>query len=95
VAVGQGPRPNIARETRALAREIGLAPCTKPIESPLSNRIAEAFVKAFKRDYARVSRRPDAAAVLRRLDRWHCAHLAGSVAGRALFLYKYNDPKYT
>ena len=30
----------------------------------------EAFVKTFKRDYARVSPRPDAASVLRRLDGW-------------------------
>jgi len=58
--------------TRALAREIGLAPCTTPIESPQSNGIAEAFVKALKRDYPRVSPRPDTAAVLRQLDRRHC-----------------------
>ena len=32
--------------------------------------MAEAFVKTFKRDYARVSPRPDAASVLRRLDGW-------------------------
>lgn len=66
--------PCIAGETRKLAREIGLAPCTTPIESPQSNGMAEAFVKTFKRDYARVSPRPDAASALRQLDGWfaHC-----------------------
>jgi hypothetical protein len=34
------------------------------------NGMAEAFVKTIKRDYARVSRRPDAASVLRQLDCW-------------------------
>jgi putative transposase len=62
--------PYIAGETRKLAREIGLLPCTTPIESPQSNGMAEAFVKTFKRDYARVRPRPDAAAVLRQLDAW-------------------------
>ena len=32
--------------------------------------MAEAFVKTFKRDYARVSAKPDAASVLRQLDSW-------------------------
>ena len=32
--------------------------------------MAEAFVKTFKRDYARVNPRPDAASVLRRLESW-------------------------
>lgn len=62
--------PYTARETRALARDIGLKPCTTPIESPQSNGMAEAFVKTIKRDYARVSARPDAASVLRQLDSW-------------------------
>jgi putative transposase len=60
--------PYIARETRALARAIGLVPCTTPIESPQSNGMAEAFVKTLKRDYARVNARPDAASVLRHSD---------------------------
>jgi hypothetical protein len=34
------------------------------------NGMAEAFVKTLKRDYARVSPRPDAASVLRQLDGW-------------------------
>jgi putative transposase len=62
--------PYTARETRRLGREIGLRPCTTPIESPQSNGMAEAFVKTLKRDYARVSPCPDAASVLRQLDGW-------------------------
>jgi putative transposase len=62
--------PYTAGETRALARNIGLVPCTTPIESPQSNGMAEAFVKTVKRDYARVSAKPDAASVLRQLDSW-------------------------
>jgi len=62
--------PYTAGETRALAREIGLVPCTTPIQSPQSNGMAEAFVKTIKRDYARVSSKPDAASVLRQLDSW-------------------------
>ena len=52
--------PYTARETRPRAREIGVVPCTTPIESPQSNGMAEAFVKTLKRDYARVNPRPDA-----------------------------------
>jgi putative transposase len=62
--------PYPARETRALARDIGLVPCTTPIQSPQSNGMAEAFVKLIKRDYARVSPKPDAASVLRQFDAW-------------------------
>ena len=62
--------PYTARETRKLARDIGLVPRTTPIESPQSNGMAEAFVKTLKRDYARVNPCPDAATVLRQLDGW-------------------------
>jgi putative transposase len=48
-----------------MAREIGLMPRTTPIESPQSNGMTEAFVKKFKRYYARISPCPDAATVLR------------------------------
>src|SRR5262249_27221334 len=41
-----------------------------PVRSPESNGIAEAFVKTFKRDYARIHPLPDAATVLRQIARW-------------------------
>lgn len=56
-----------ARETRRFAAAIGLATCTTPIESPQSNGTAEAFVRTLKRDYVRVSPKPDAETVLRQL----------------------------
>jgi putative transposase len=62
--------PDTARETRKLARDIGLVPRTNPIESPRSNGMAEAFVKTLKRHYARVNPCSDAATVLRQLDGW-------------------------
>src|SRR5262245_35362820 len=51
--------PYSAGETRALARDIGLSACTAPIQSPQSNGETEALVKTIKRDYARVSAKPD------------------------------------
>jgi transposase InsO family protein len=66
--VSDNGSPYIAGETRSLARDLGLVPCTTPIESLQSNGMAEAFVKLIKRDYARVNPRPDAASVLRELD---------------------------
>ena len=66
MAVGQR-QPYIARETRRFARDIGLVPCTTPMESPQSNGMAEAFVRTLKRDYARVCPVPDAETVLRQL----------------------------
>jgi putative transposase len=62
--------PYTAHETRKFARGIGLVPRTTPIQSPQSNGMAEALVKTIKRDYARVSARPDAASVLRQLNCW-------------------------
>jgi hypothetical protein len=38
--------------------------------SPQSNGMAEAFVRTIKRDYVRVSPRPDAESVLRQLPAW-------------------------
>jgi len=64
VAIGQR-LAYTAAETRILARYIGLVPCTTAIQSPQSNGMAEALVNTFKRDYARVSAKPDAASVLR------------------------------
>jgi putative transposase len=60
----------IAGETRSFAREIGLEPRTTPIESPQSNGMAEAFVRTIKRDYVRVSARPNAETVMRQLSTW-------------------------
>ena len=60
----------IAGDTRRFARDIGLEPRTTPIESPQSNGMAEAFVRTIKRDYVRVSPRPNAQAVLRQLPSW-------------------------
>jgi putative transposase len=60
----------IAGDTRRFARNIGLEPRTTPIESPQSNGMAEAFVRTIKRDYVRVSPRPNAEAVLRQLPSW-------------------------
>jgi putative transposase len=59
-----------AGDTRSFARDIGLEPRTTPIESPQSNGMAEAFVRTIKRDYVRVSPRPDAETVMRQLSSW-------------------------
>ena len=45
-------------------------PCFTPVESPESNGMAEAFVKAFKRDYVRISSIPDAATAMALIDTW-------------------------
>src|SRR5215203_1057856 len=60
----------LARETRRFARDVGLVPCTTPLESPQSNGMAEAFVRTLKRDYVRLSPVPDAESVLRQLPGW-------------------------
>ena len=44
--------------------------CFTPVRSPESNGIAEAFVKTFKRDYARLSILPDAETVIALLPAW-------------------------
>ncbi|QJU56959.1 IS3 family transposase [Sphingomonas sp. AP4-R1] len=59
-----------ARNTRAFARDIGLVPRTTPVSSPQSNGMAEAFVRTLKRDYVRVSPRPDAQTVIEQLPGW-------------------------
>lgn len=59
-----------AHETVALARSIGLIPCTTPVQSPESNGMAEGFVKTFKRDYVFVNDRPDASTVMQALAGW-------------------------
>jgi putative transposase len=60
----------VARDTRAFARDIGIEPKTTPLQSPQSNGMAEAFVRTFKRDYARVNEIPDAQTVLSKLPSW-------------------------
>ncbi|SEN12214.1 Integrase core domain-containing protein [Sphingomonas gellani] len=59
-----------ARDTRTFARGIGLLPLTTPLSSPQSNGVAEAFVRTLKRDYVRVSPRPDAHTVIAQLPDW-------------------------
>ena len=41
------------RSRRTQREALGLPLCFTPVRSPESNGIAEAFVKTFKRDYAR------------------------------------------
>ncbi|MBP2568548.1 transposase InsO family protein [Agrobacterium tumefaciens] len=60
----------IARDTTSLLREIGMEPCTTPVQSPQSNGMAEVFVKAFKRDYVSVNPTPDAETVMAQLPVW-------------------------
>lgn len=59
-----------AHDTRAFARDIGLIPRTTPVSSPQSNGMAEAFVRTLKRDYIRVSPKPDAKTVIEQLPAW-------------------------
>jgi transposase InsO family protein len=54
----------IAKDTLDTAMALGLQLCFTPVRSPESNGIAEAFVKTFRRDYARLSILPDAATVI-------------------------------
>ena len=56
-----------AKETLDFAAALGLVPGFTPVHSPESNGMAEAFVKTFKRDYARVHHLADAATVLRQI----------------------------
>jgi putative transposase len=60
----------IANETKSFARQLGLEPRTTPVTSPQSNGMAEAFVRTFKRDYARVNPMPDAPTVIQSLPVW-------------------------
>lgn len=59
-----------AKQTLDFAAALGLVPCFTPVHSPESNGTAEAFVKTFKRDYARVHPLPDATSVLRQIAGW-------------------------
>jgi hypothetical protein len=66
-------RPITARyvaNTLDIATALGLKLYFTPVRSPESNGIAEAFVKTFGRDYARLSILPDAATVITLLPDW-------------------------
>src|SRR5580704_14286590 len=60
----------IAKDTLDTATALGLQLCFTPVRSPESNGLAEAFVKTFKRDYARLSILPDAKTVIALLPAW-------------------------
>ena len=60
----------IAKDTLDTATALGLKLCFTPVRSPKSNGIAEAFVKTFKRDYARLSILPDAETLIALLPAW-------------------------
>jgi putative transposase len=60
----------IAKDTRDTAAALGLQLCFTPVRSPQSNGIAEAFVKTFRRDYARLAILPDVATLLPLLPAW-------------------------
>ncbi|MGA7346225.1 MAG: IS3 family transposase [Pseudolabrys sp.] len=60
----------IAKDTLDTATALGLKLCFTPVRSPESNGIAEAFVKTFKRDYARLSILPDAETIIALLPAW-------------------------
>jgi transposase InsO family protein len=51
--------PYTAAETIEFATALNLVACFTPVRSPESNGVCEAFVKTFKRDYARVNPRPE------------------------------------
>jgi putative transposase len=59
-----------ARETRLFAQAPNLIPCFKPVASPQSNGMSEAYAKALKRDYIRVSPILDANTALRKINGW-------------------------
>ena len=59
-----------AKPTLDFAAALGLVSCLTPVQSPQSNGIAEAFVKTFKRDYARLHPLPDAPTMLRQVSGW-------------------------
>ena len=63
-------RLGLYRQGHARHSALGLKLCFTPVRSPESNGIAEAFVKTFKRDYARLSILPDAETVIALLPAW-------------------------
>ena len=49
---------------------LNLEPCFTPVESPENNRMAEAFVKTFKRDYDRITALPGGDTSLALIENW-------------------------
>ena len=60
----------IAKNTLDTATALGLNLCFTPVCSPELNGVAEAFVKTFKRDYARLSILQDTSTVIMLLPTW-------------------------
>jgi len=60
----------VARETRSIARTMGLEVCTTHYRSPESNGMAESFVKTFKRDYVQLHPLQDAGEVMAMIPSW-------------------------
>lgn len=60
----------VSKRTVSFLRSMGFEVCTTRPYSPESNGMAEAFVKTFKRDYAELSDRSSADAVIRKLGQW-------------------------
>lgn len=59
-----------ARDTRILARQLGLGPCFTPLRSPQSDGLPEAFVATLRRDHVQVAPLPDAASALALIGAW-------------------------
>lgn len=62
--------PYVANDTHRFARDMDIVPRTTPVSYPLSNSMAEAFVRTLKRGYVRVNPTPDARSVIEQLPRW-------------------------
>lgn len=56
-----------AKDTHALAKELGIKPVHTPVCSPQSNGMAESFVNTFKRDYVNQMDRSTAQTVLQQM----------------------------
>jgi len=65
--LGDDGSADIAADTRAFARSLGLRPINTPVCSPQSNGMAESFVRTFKRDDVARMDLSDAATVLAQL----------------------------
>ena len=64
-----GP-PYVAEATRSFGRDSGLLVRNTPVDSPESNRMAEACVKTFKRDFVYLCDVANADVVLQQLPGW-------------------------